>query len=194
MKIIAATKNKGKIKEIQSILGKLGFGVISQVDANIDVEVEETGTTFEQNALIKARAVAMMCDEIVLADDSGLCVDCLDGKPGIYSARYAGADADDDVRMRTLLEEIGDEKNRKAQFVSVVAVVFPDGREITAEGVVTGNIGNEPLGKNGFGYDPIFVSDDLGKTFAEATDEEKNSISHRGRALDKIYGILKQMI
>lgn len=194
MRIVAATKNQGKIREIQAILGSLDVEVISQGDADIDVDIEETGTTFEQNALIKARAVAMMCDDIVLADDSGLCVDCLDGRPGVYSARYAGENADDQQRMQKLLDEVGAEKNRKARFVSVVAVILPDGREVTQHGEVEGEITYEPKGTNGFGYDPIFYCNDLKKTFAEASDEEKNQVSHRGRALEKLCVQLEQMI
>lgn len=190
MRIIAATKNKGKIREIQSILGKLGAEVISQADCGIDVDVIETGTTFEENALIKARAVNIMCDDIVLADDSGLCVDCLDGKPGVYSARFAGEDATDEEKMEKLLSEIGDAKDRSAKFVSVVAVVFPDGRELVSRGEVAGSITSEPKGNNGFGYDPVFYCSELKKTFAEASEEEKNQISHRKRALDNMYEML----
>lgn len=185
-RVIAATKNKGKIREIQSILGRLGFEVVSQADANIDVDIEETGKTFEQNALIKARAVAMMCDDVVLADDSGLCVDALDGAPGVYSARYAGEDASDGDRMRKLLDEMKDVCGRKARFVCVVAMIFPDGREVTCEGEVLGEITHEPRGSGGFGYDPIFYSDELKKTFGEATEQEKDGVSHRAHALENL--------
>lgn len=191
MRVIAATKNKGKIREIQMILGSLGFEIISQGDTDIDVDIEETGTTFEQNALIKARAVAMMCDDIVLADDSGLCVEALGGAPGVYSARYAGEGASDMERMEKVLREMENEKNRAAKFVCVVAMIFPDGREITCTGEAAGEIIREPRGTNGFGYDPIFYSHDLKKTFAEASNEEKNAISHRARALEKLYHILE---
>lgn len=190
-RIIAATKNQGKIREIQAILGKLGFEVVSQGSTDIDVDIEETGTTFEQNALIKARAVAMMCDDIVLADDSGLCIDALHGAPGVYSARYAGENATDGQRMEKVLREMEQEKNRKAKFVCVVAMVFPNGREITCTGETNGEITHEPHGTNGFGYDPIFYSNELKKTFAEADDDEKNMVSHRGRALRKLYEVLE---
>ena len=187
MRIIAATKNKGKIKELEAILGNLNITIVSSEEIGLDVDVEETGDTFEKNALIKARAIAMMCDEPVLADDSGLCVDALDGRPGVYSARYAGENATDAEKMQKVLDELGETKNRKAQFVSVVALIVPDGDEITAEGTVSGTITHEPIGDGGFGYDPIFYSDELKKTFAQATEEEKNKISHRARALENLY-------
>ncbi len=183
MRIIAATKNKGKIKEIQEILGVLGFEVLSQQEAGYDLDVLETGDTFEKNALIKARAIAMVCDECVLADDSGLCIDALDGRPGIYSARYAGEGASDADKVTKILTEMDGIKNRAAKFVTSAAFIFPDGREITASGEVSGFITEAPEGENGFGYDPIFYSEELGKTFAMASDEEKNSVSHRSRAL-----------
>ncbi len=191
MKIIAATKNPGKIREIQKILGQLGFEVMSQATAGIDVDIEETGDTFEKNALIKARAVAMMCDNPVLADDSGLCVEALGGKPGIYSARYAGEGASDADKVNKLLSELDGVKNRRAKFVTSAAFIFPDGREITVSGEVHGTILTEALGENGFGYDPVFYSDELKKTFAEASDDEKNSVSHRSRALAALCEKLK---
>ena len=191
MKIIAATKNPGKIREIQKILGQLGFEVMSQATAGIDVDIEETGDTFEKNALIKARAVAMMCDNPVLADNSGLCVEALGGKPGIYSARYAGEGASDADKVNKLLSELDGVKNRRAKFVTSAAFIFPDGREITVSGEVHGTILTEALGENGFGYDPVFYSDELKKTFAEASDDEKNSVSHRSRALAALCEKLK---
>ena len=179
MKVIAATKNKGKIREMQEILAPLDIGIVSQQELGFDVDAEETGDTFVKNALIKARAVAMVCDYPILADDSGICVEALGGAPG--------------VRINKLLTELGDNKNRRAKFVTSVAFIMPDGTEITAEGEVKGTITKEPKGENGFGYDPIFLSDELGKTFAESSDEEKNSISHRGRALKNLYDKLKKM-
>lgn len=193
MKVIAATKNKGKIREMEEILSELGIDIVSQQDMGIDVDVEETGNTFEKNALIKARAVAMISDNPVLADDSGLCVDSLGGAPGVYSARYAGDNATDSDKINKLLREIGDNKNRNAKFITAVAFIFPDGREITASGEVKGYITEKPAGTGGFGYDPVFFSEELNKTFAEATDEEKNSVSHRGRALKNLYEKLKDM-
>lgn len=183
MKVIAATKNKGKIREMMEILSPLGIEIISQQELGIEVDVEETGDTFEKNALIKARAVAMVCDYPILADDSGICVDALGGAPGVRSARYAGDYASDNDRINKLLKELGDNENRNAKFVTSVAFIMPDGTEITAEGEVNGEIMHEPMGDNGFGYDPIFYSYELKKAFAQASDEEKNSVSHRGRAL-----------
>lgn len=187
MKVIAATKNKSKIREIQEILSPLDIEIVSQEEIGINLDAEESGDTFERNALIKARAVAMVCDYPVLADDSGLCVDALDGAPGVRSARYAGEGATDADRIEKLLRELGDTEERDAKFVTSVAFIMPDGREITAHGEVKGHIIRTPKGSNGFGYDPVFFSEELGKTFAESTDEEKNSVSHRGRALRNLY-------
>lgn len=191
MRVIAATKNKGKIREISEILGELGIEVVSQGDAGIDVEVLETGKTFLENARIKAQAVALLCDDAVLADDSGLCVDALGGAPGIYSARYAGEDATDEDKIKKLLGELDGEVNREAHFETAVSFILPDGRELSASGIVPGRITTEPSGDSGFGYDPIFFSDELGKTFGDATDEEKNSVSHRSRAIKALFEILK---
>lgn len=191
MRIIAATKNEGKVKEIQSILGELGFEVQSQHEAGYDLDPLETGDTFEKNALIKARAIAMVCDDPVLADDSGLCIDALDGRPGIYSARYAGEGASDSDKVMKILSEMEGVTERAAHFETAVAFVFPNGQEITASGQAPGRITTAPEGNNGFGYDPIFYSEELGKTFAMATDEEKNSVSHRSRALNALAKKLK---
>lgn len=193
MRIIAATRNKDKVRELQAFLSELGVEVISQANAGIDIEVEETGNTFEKNALIKAKSVAMLCDDddIVIADDSGLCVDALGGAPGVFSARYAGENADDFTRNSKILAELGETKNRKAKFVCVIAMVFPNGDEATAKGETFGSITYEPKGSSGFGYDPIFFSDDLKKTFAEADESEKNKVSHRARALKALYEELK---
>ena len=185
MKIVAATKNPGKIKEIAQILSPFGVEVISQADAEIDVDIDETGSTFLENALIKARAVAMLCDDVVLADDSGLCVDALDGKPGVYSARYGG-DIPHSEKIKMLLSELSDKKDRKARFECVVALVLPDGKEYTFSGACHGHIMEEPKGENGFGFDPVFYSDELKCGFAECSDEEKNVVSHRGKALLKL--------
>ncbi|MBQ7794907.1 MAG: XTP/dITP diphosphatase [Clostridia bacterium] len=191
MRVIAATKNKGKIREIADILGELGIEVISQADAGIDVEILETGTSFIENARIKARAVALLCDDAVLADDSGLCVDALGGAPGIYSARYAGEDATDTDKINKLLSELDGETNREAHFETAVVFLYPDGRELTASGEVPGRITLSPQGEGGFGYDPVFYSTELGKTFGEATEEEKNKISHRAKALGALFELLK---
>lgn len=193
MNIVVATKNENKVKEIAGLFAPLGFNVMSQEDAGIDIDVEETGDTFAKNALIKARAVAMLCDDCVLADDSGLCVEALGGRPGVYSARYAGPGATDEEKIEKLLVEMQDKTNRKAKFVTNIAFIFPDGREIVTQGEVAGRILREPVGNNGFGYDPIFYSDELEKSFAQAGMDEKNAISHRGRALSALYDELGKM-
>lgn len=193
MKIIAATNNANKVREITKIFSDSGFEVISQKDEGIDIDVEETGSTFTENALIKARAVAMISDDYVLADDSGLCVESLDGRPGVYSARYAGEGASDKEKIEKLLDELKDKTNRKAKFVTAIAFICPDGREIVVKGEVCGKITAEPRGNNGFGYDPVFFSTEMGKTFAEAKPEEKNAISHRGRALKALYEKIKNL-
>lgn len=194
MQMIAATKNEGKIREIEKIFGDLGIDVISAHDAGIDVDVEETGSSFIENSLIKARSIAMFCNSVVIADDSGLCVDALGGKPGIHSARYAGEGATDEDRINKLLSELENAEDRSAEFVTSVAVVFPDGREFTALGEVKGHILEEPIGNNGFGYDPVFYCDELQKGFAIATADEKNSVSHRSRALKAVYDKIKNYL
>lgn len=191
MRIVAATNNANKVEEIKKVFEPLGFKVTAQRDAGIDVDVEETGRTFEQNALIKARAVAMLCDDCVMADDSGLCVDALDGRPGILSARYAGEGASDSEKIRKLLGEMDGERNRAARFVTAMAFIFPDGREIVSKGEVKGRISDAPAGSGGFGYDPVFYCPEIGKTFGEASADEKNSVSHRARALKALYEELR---
>lgn len=186
MKIIAATKNAGKVKEFKSILEKYGFEVVSQNEEGIDADVCETGKTFLENALIKAKVIALLCDDAVIADDSGLCVNALNGEPGVYSARYSGIHGDDLANNRKLLENLADKKDRSAYFECAIAMVLPDGTEITASGRTFGKILNEPEGSNGFGYDPIFFSDDLKKSFGIAEPEEKNAVSHRGLALKEL--------
>ena len=187
MDIILATKNAGKVREMAEILKPYDINVISQKDAGIDVEVLETGDTFEENAEIKARAVAMLCDSPVLADDSGLCIDALGGKPGIYSARYGGEALPYPEKIRCLLKELEDVTDRSAKFECAMVLVMPDGRKFSALGNVPGSILLAPEGTGGFGYDSIFYSSELGKSFGVASDEEKNSISHRGRALKKLF-------
>lgn len=192
MEIILATKNQGKVREMADIMGKFGITVISQKDAGIDVEVEETGSTFEENAEIKARAVSMLCSSPVLADDSGLCIEALGGKPGIYSARYGGEKLPYPEKIKSILMEIEDAENRDAYFECAMVLVFPDGKKISATGRVCGSILKEPKGTGGFGYDSIFYSPELEKSFGEATEEEKNMISHRGRALEELCDILEK--
>lgn len=194
MRIVVATNNMGKVKEIKDVLEPLGFEVIAQRDAGIEIDVEETGSTFDKNALLKARAVSMLCDDYVMADDSGLCVDALDGRPGVHSARYAGEGATDAMKIEKLLGELDGAESRKAKFVTSMAFIFPDGREILTHGEVKGRILEAPEGENGFGYDPVFFCPELDKTFAIASGEEKNRVSHRGRALMALYEELKNMI
>ena len=193
MKLIVATKNKGKLAEIKAILS--GHTVLGQEEAGVEVAVEETGTTFAENALIKARAIAALTDGAVLADDSGLEVDALDGAPGIYSARYAGEDATDADRMQKLLAELDGvpDIQRTARFVCVMALVLPDGSEHTFRGTCEGRIAHAPRGENGFGYDPVFELPERGRTLAEIGETEKNQISHRSRALAQVEEFVKQM-
>lgn len=186
MKIILATKNNGKVREMAEILSPYGVEVISQKDAEIDVDVEETGTNFEENAEIKARAVAMLCDAPVLADDSGLCIDALGGRPGILSARYGGEHTSYAEKIKGILSEMEGIDDRSAYFECSMVLILPDGRKFAAAGRVQGEILHEPKGTGGFGYDSIFYSSELQKSFGEATEEEKNNISHRGRALTEL--------
>lgn len=187
-KIIFATGNEGKMREIREILSGLDAQVLSMKEAGIRLNIEENGSSFAQNALIKARAVAEAAGGIVLADDSGLEIDYLNKEPGIYSARYMGEDTSYRIKNASLIDRLDgvpDEK-RTARFVCAVAAVFPDGEEAVAEGVMEGRIGYEEKGGNGFGYDPIFYLPEFGCTCAELSAEQKNSVSHRGRALRKM--------
>lgn len=183
--IILATSNAHKVREIKEILGAKFTHIYTLADKGIDVEVEETGSTFMENAIIKARAIAEIANMPALADDSGLCVDALNGEPGVYSARYSGARCDSKANNELLLSRLSDvqERDRSAWFKCAVALVCPDGDIVTAEGAAEGIITRSYCGRGGFGYDPIFYSLDLDKTFAEASEEEKNAVSHRGRAL-----------
>lgn len=195
--VVAATGNAHKLTEIQDILKD--WKVLSQKEAGFCGEVEETGETFTENALIKARAVCIATGLPALADDSGLCVDAFDGAPGVYSARYFEKFATDGERAlitgerrnrRLLLKRMEGVENRRAHFTSAVALVFPDGREVTAEGHTYGSILHDFCGENGFGYDSLFYSNDLSKSFGEASEEEKNAVSHRGRALAALEKLL----
>lgn len=184
-RIIFATQNAGKIKEIRMIMADTGMEVISMKDAGINVDIDEDGSTYEENALIKARAVASLARDIVMADDSGLEVDALNREPGVFSARYLGEDTPYSIKNAEIikrLEGVPDER-RTARFVCAIAAVLPDGRELTARAAIEGRIGYEERGSNGFGYDPIFYVPQFDKTTAELTEEEKNQVSHRGKAL-----------
>ena len=186
MRYILASNNKGKLKEMKAILADFGAEVVSQSEAGSPLEAEETGTTFEENALIKARAACKALSEPAIADDSGLAVglvvDALNGEPGVYSARYGGCTTDEE-RVELLLKNLGGAENRRAKFVSCIACVFPNGDVITARGECEGEITAQPRGNGGFGYDPVFEIPGTGKTMAELLPEEKNAISHRGKAL-----------
>ena len=183
-KLVLASKNPKKLVEMNDILSQLGVEVCSESEAGVDVEVEETGTTFEENSLLKARAVMEASGMPAIADDSGLCVDALNGAPGVYSARYGGEGLDDVGRYRLLLENMRGQMPRTAKFVSVITCCFPNGDVITARGECPGTIAFAPMGEGGFGYDPVFFLPSLKKTFAQLSPEEKNAISHRGKALE----------
>ncbi len=190
MKIAIATNNQNKLKEIRAILGSFFDEVLSLKDLNIDIEIKETGSTLTENALIKARTIRDLTGLTTLADDSGLMVDALDGAPGVYSARYAGEDHDDKKNNTLLLKNL-EGKERTAHFCTVIAVCFSNGEELTADGRVDGTILEEERGNSGFGYDPVFYSPEIGKTFAEATASEKNTVSHRSRALHNMLDLLE---
>ena len=184
MKVILASKNQHKLTELSAILSQLGFEIALESEYGLDIDVEETGTTFEENSFLKADAVMKASGLPVLADDSGLMVDALDGAPGVYSARY-GHKASDKERTAYLLENMKDvpEERRGAKFVCVITCLFPDGRKIVARGECPGVIARAPHGENGFGYDPVFYLPELGMTYAELPSEQKNAISYRARAL-----------
>lgn len=194
-KIIFATGNENKMVEIRMILADCGYEILSQKQAGINIDVVEDGTTFEENAIIKATAISK-CPEaagcIVLADDSGLEVDYLNKEPGIYSARYEGVDTPYEIKNQIIIDRVAEAKGdeRSARFVCAIAAAFPDGRVETRRGTIEGQIAYEPAGANGFGYDPIFYVPEFGKTTAELDPEEKNKVSHRGRALEMIKEVL----
>lgn len=185
MELVVASNNAGKIREYRDILEPMGFQVFSQDEKQVHIEVEETGTTFEENALLKAQAVYDRTGCCVISDDSGLSVDALNGEPGIYSARYLGYDTDYNYKMEQIMKRMENvpEPARSARFVAAVAAIFPDGSEHVVLGAMEGLIAHGIYGKNGFGYDPFFYLPEYGKTSAEITEEEKNAISHRGKAL-----------
>ena len=196
IKIVAATSNKHKIKEIEAVTSSFGMKIITKNEAGAGVlEVEETGLSFEENSRIKAEAISSVTGLAAIADDSGLEVDFLDGAPGIYSARFSGENATDDENNRKLLHLLVDvpDNNRTARFVSVITLIFTDGRSITVRGECSGQILREPRGKNGFGYDPLFMPDGFDKSFAELDPEEKNAVSHRAAALKKLEHELKAL-
>ena len=194
-RIVFATGNENKMKEIRMILADLGMEIVSMREAGVDEEIVEDGMSFEENAEIKARAVSrVLVNDIVLADDSGLEIDYLDKAPGIYSARFAGEDTSYDIKNRILLDRLEGvpDDERTARFVCAIAAVLPDGRELTTLATIEGRIGYEEKGANGFGYDPIFYVPRFDKTTAELTEEEKNQVSHRGKALQLMKEELKK--
>lgn len=194
-KIIFATGNEGKMREVRMILQDLGAEILSLKEAGIGAEVEENGTTFEENAVIKAEAIMKMTGEIVLADDSGLEVDALNKEPGIYSARYMGYDTSYHIKNKSLIDRLEGKtgEERSARFVCVIAAAFPDGRILTTRGTMEGQIGYEERGENGFGYDPIFYLPEYGCYSAELPLEEKNKLSHRGKALRLMKAKLEEL-
>ena len=195
MKVVLASKNQHKLVEIRQITDKFGFELILQSELGVDIDVEETGTTFEENSFLKAEAVMKATGLPAIADDSGIAVDALNGEPGIYSARYGFDDTlDDHGRMMLLLkntEQVPDGQ-RQAKFVCVITFLSPDGTTIQARGEIHGELTREPRGENGFGYDPIFYYPPMGKTTAEMSSEEKNQVSHRANALNLFYQKLKE--
>ena len=211
MKLVLASKNQKKLVEMNEILSHLGIQVCSEAEAGVDVEVEETGTTFEENSLLKARAVMEASGMPAIADDSGLCVDALNGAPGVYSARYGGEGLDDTGRYRLLLENMRGQTPRTAKFVSVITCCFSNGDVLSARGECPGTIAFAPMGEGGFGYDPgtiafapmgeggfgydpVFFIPSLKKTFAQLSPEEKNAISHRGKALEAFQVKLEEYL
>lgn len=193
--VVFATKNKGKIKEIQAILGN-EYIVKSMEEIGINIDIIEDGKTFEENAIKKAVEIMNITNKIVLADDSGLEIDYLDGEPGVYSARYMGEDTPYEIKNNKILDILKDveEEKRGARFISVIALAIPQKEPITTKGTIEGIIGYEIKGENGFGYDPIFYIPELKMTAAELSTEEKNKISHRGKALKQMKKILEKMV
>lgn len=194
MKLVLASKNAHKLVEMRDILSQLGVEVVLESEVGVDVDVEETGATFEENAFLKARAVMEASGLPAIADDSGLCVDALNGAPGVYSARYGGLELDDVGRYRLLLENMRGQMDRRCRFVSAICCCFPNGDRVEARGECLGTLAYAPKGTDGFGYDPIFFVPALKKTFAELSPAEKNAISHRGNALTVFREKLEQYL
>ncbi len=194
MKFVLASQNKHKLVEMQSILSAHGVEVVLESDVGLHVDVEETGESFAENAMLKAKAVMEASGLPAIADDSGVCVDALNGGPGIYSARYGGPELDDAGRYRLLLENMRGAKTRAAHFTSAIACIFPNGDTIEAEGICPGTIAFAPQGDGGFGYDPVFFLPELRKTYAQLTAEEKAAVSHRGKALEIFDGKLREYL
>ena len=192
MKFALATANPGKIREIREILSGSDVELVSREELGIYFEVEETGSTFFENAFIKAKAVSEASGLPAIADDSGLIVDALDGEPGVYSSSYGGEELEGSQRYLYLLEKMKNKEQRRAKFVCTIVCVFPDGSYISAEGECAGQIAAAPRGSGGFGYDPVFLVDGTNKTIAELSQKEKNQVSHRGAALRRFARRLKE--
>jgi XTP/dITP diphosphohydrolase len=193
--IIIATKNPGKAKEFEALLTPMGFRVQSLLDYPDSIDVEETGTSFKENAILKAEAISKYYQRMTIADDSGLAIDYLGGKPGIFSARYGGPAKDDQANIKKVLEDLSEVnalEDRSARFICALALSIPDQKTKTVEGTCEGYIAKEPQGENGFGYDPIFIVKDRDETMANLPKEEKNRISHRADALKKLMEVIKQ--
>lgn len=195
-KIIVATQNRGKVKEIKEILGNLEIEVQTMGEAGIDIDIEENGTTFEENAIIKAEAISKLKDALVIADDSGLEIDCLNKEPGVYSARYLGKDTPYEIKNQMILDRLKDvpKEERTARFVCSMALAEAGRKTVTTCGTIEGYIGYTPEGTNGFGYDPIFFVEELGTSTANISAEEKNKISHRGKALKAMVEMIKERL
>ena len=196
MRIIFATGNEGKMREIRMIMADLGLEILSMKEAGLYADVAENGKTFEENAVIKAKAIAALCNDIVLADDSGLEIDALNKEPGVYSARYMGEETSYHIKNANLVERLNGvpEEERTARFVCAIAAALPDGRVLETKAAMEGRIGYEERGENGFGYDPIFMLPEYGKSTAELSPEEKNQLSHRGKALRLMKEKLKEVL
>ena len=194
MKLVLASKNRKKLEEMQTILSAMGVEVVMEADVGVDVDVEETGSTFEENTTLKATAVMQASGLPAIADDYGLCVDSRNGAPGVYTARYGGEGLDDTGRYQLLLENMRGVLDRRCRFVSCICCCFPGGGVVEARGECCGALAYAPRGEGGFGYDPIFFVPALKKTFSELTAQEKNAISHRGKAMDLFEKKLKQYL
>ena len=192
--IIFATGNAGKIREIREIMADTGAEILSMKEAGLTADIEENGNTFEENAIIKAKAIAALTDDIVLADDSGLEVDYLNKEPGVYSARYLGEDTSYEIKNQAILDRLAGvpKEKRTARFVCAIAAAMPDGEVLVTRETIEGYIGDKPAGNGGFGYDPIFYVDEYGCSTAELTEEQKNEVSHRGKALRAMKEKLNQ--
>lgn len=193
-RIIFATGNAGKMREIREIMADTGAEILSMKEAGLSADIEENGSTFEENAIIKAKAIAALTDDIVLADDSGLEVDYLNKEPGVYSARYLGEDTSYEIKNQAILDRLAGvpKEKRTARFVCAIAAAMPDGEVLVTRETIEGYIGDKPAGNGGFGYDPIFYVDEYGCSTAELTEEQKNEVSHRGKALRAMKEKLNQ--